>query len=91
MIGDVHYLNSGDWVESLTAVVEHLNGRFELIEFTEFVRRFPMPRDEPSTDEPAAEDPASEEPGAGEEAGAVEPASPAVAEAARAAAGKSAG
>ena len=24
-VGDVHYLNSGDWVESMTAVVEHLD------------------------------------------------------------------
>jgi diacylglycerol kinase family enzyme len=31
--GDVHYLNSGDWVESLTAIVEHWDGRYELIEF----------------------------------------------------------
>ena len=37
MIGDVHYLNSGDWVESLTAVVEHWDGRFELIEYARFV------------------------------------------------------
>ena len=27
MIGDIHYLNSGDWVESLTAVVEYWDGR----------------------------------------------------------------
>ena len=45
MIGDVHYLNSGDWVESLTAIVEHWDGRFELIEFTRFLRDFPMVED----------------------------------------------
>jgi UDP-2,3-diacylglucosamine pyrophosphatase LpxH len=39
MIGDVHYLNSGDWVESLTAVVEHLDGRFEVITYDDFCRR----------------------------------------------------
>lgn len=43
MLGEVHYLNSGDWVESLTAIVEHLDGRFELIHFSEFIERFPMP------------------------------------------------
>ena len=43
MIGDIHYLNSGDWVESLTAIVEHLDGRFELITFKQFVAAFPMP------------------------------------------------
>jgi hypothetical protein len=44
--GDFHYLNSGDWVESLTAIVEHLDGRFELIEFTHFKQLFPMPEAE---------------------------------------------
>lgn len=38
-IGDIHYLNSGDWVESLTALVEHFDGSFEIIEFQEFERR----------------------------------------------------
>ncbi|MEZ5787237.1 MAG: UDP-2,3-diacylglucosamine diphosphatase [Xanthobacteraceae bacterium] len=31
----VHYLNCGDWVESCTAIVEHHDGRFELITWTE--------------------------------------------------------
>lgn len=43
MIGDIHYLNSGDWVESLTAIVEHLDGHFELIEFSEFIKTHPLP------------------------------------------------
>ena len=43
----VHYLNSGDWVESLTAVVEHDDGRFEIIHFADFVKTFPM---DPSED-----------------------------------------
>lgn len=42
MIGDVHYLNSGDWVESLTALVEHHDGRFELIPFDLFRQSFPL-------------------------------------------------
>jgi UDP-2,3-diacylglucosamine pyrophosphatase LpxH len=46
MIDGVHYLNSGDWVESLTAIVEHFDGRFELITFKDFITRFPMPADE---------------------------------------------
>jgi UDP-2,3-diacylglucosamine pyrophosphatase LpxH len=33
MIGDIHYLNDGDWVESCTALVEHFDGRFELIDW----------------------------------------------------------
>lgn len=37
-VGDVRYLNSGDWVESLTAIVEHEDGRMELVRYDEFVR-----------------------------------------------------
>jgi UDP-2,3-diacylglucosamine pyrophosphatase LpxH len=29
--GDVKYINTGDWVESCTAVVEHFDGRMEII------------------------------------------------------------
>lgn len=39
MIGEVHYLNSGDWVESATALVEHFDGRFEILEYKEFCKR----------------------------------------------------
>jgi UDP-2,3-diacylglucosamine pyrophosphatase LpxH len=35
-IEDVHYLNSGDWVESMTAIVEHLDRRFEILSYHEF-------------------------------------------------------
>ena len=31
MIGDTAYYNCGDWVESLTALVEHADGRIELL------------------------------------------------------------
>ena len=30
-IGGVEYFNTGDWVESGTAIVEHFDGRMELI------------------------------------------------------------
>ena len=43
MLGEIHYLNSGDWVESLTAIVEHHDGRFEMINYVEFLREFPLP------------------------------------------------
>lgn len=32
-IGEIHYLNDGDWVESCTALVEHFDGRFEIIDW----------------------------------------------------------
>jgi UDP-2,3-diacylglucosamine pyrophosphatase LpxH len=57
MLGDIHYLNSGDWVESLTAIVEHWDGRFELIDYVNFVRDYPLPREEPSEEDGAAEAP----------------------------------
>ena len=49
-IDGIHYLNSGDWVESLTAIIEHFDGRFEVIAFKDFVERFPMPVSEPPDD-----------------------------------------
>lgn len=30
-IGDVLYINTGDWMENCTAVVEHFDGRFEIV------------------------------------------------------------
>jgi UDP-2,3-diacylglucosamine pyrophosphatase LpxH len=32
-IGDVLYVNDGDWVESCTALVEHFDGRLEILEW----------------------------------------------------------
>ncbi|MCG6932241.1 MAG: UDP-2,3-diacylglucosamine diphosphatase [Gallionella sp.] len=32
-VGDLLYVNCGDWVDSCTAIVEHLGGRLELIEW----------------------------------------------------------
>lgn len=34
-IDGVHYLNTGDWVESCTALVEHQDGRMEIIDWAE--------------------------------------------------------
>jgi UDP-2,3-diacylglucosamine pyrophosphatase LpxH len=36
-IGDLIYMNCGDWVESYTALVEHHDGRFELIHWKDGV------------------------------------------------------
>lgn len=51
MIGDIHYLNSGDWVESMTAIVEHHDGRLELITFQQFVAQFPFQPSSAAPDE----------------------------------------
>ncbi|AOS45221.1 UDP-2,3-diacylglucosamine hydrolase [Lacunisphaera limnophila] len=56
-IGGIHYLNSGDWVESLTAIVEHHDGRFELITFKDFTAQFPMPARETMETETEGEEP----------------------------------
>ncbi|TDU73170.1 UDP-2,3-diacylglucosamine pyrophosphatase LpxH [Prosthecobacter fusiformis] len=39
VVGDTHYLNSGDWVESLTAILEYDNGEFEVITYDQFCER----------------------------------------------------
>jgi UDP-2,3-diacylglucosamine pyrophosphatase LpxH len=38
MVNDVLYLNDGDWVESCTALVEHHDGRLELVDWAELNR-----------------------------------------------------
>ena len=35
-VGEVHYLNSGDWVESSTAVVETLDRQMKLVDYESF-------------------------------------------------------
>jgi UDP-2,3-diacylglucosamine pyrophosphatase LpxH len=30
-VDGIYYINCGDWVDSCTAIVEHLDGRMELI------------------------------------------------------------
>ncbi len=35
----VRYMNTGDWVESCTALVEHYDGRFEIIHWADELRR----------------------------------------------------
>jgi UDP-2,3-diacylglucosamine pyrophosphatase LpxH len=41
MIDGVLYVNDGDWVESCTALVEHMDGRLEILPWAE-LRSFPM-------------------------------------------------
>lgn len=38
-IGSIHYLNSGDWVESNTALVEYPDGRWEVLGYETFCER----------------------------------------------------
>ena len=33
MIGDIHYLNSGDWVESMTALAEDFDGNWSILSY----------------------------------------------------------
>jgi UDP-2,3-diacylglucosamine pyrophosphatase LpxH len=42
-IAGVRYINDGDWVESCTAVVEHADGRFEIIDWHAWRRAHPAP------------------------------------------------
>jgi UDP-2,3-diacylglucosamine pyrophosphatase LpxH len=54
MIDGVHYLNSGDWVESLTALVEHHDGSYQLVEYADFVKKIPMETRAPGLEIPVA-------------------------------------
>ena len=36
-IGSIQYMNDGDWVESCTALVEHHDGRWEIINWADVV------------------------------------------------------
>ncbi len=49
MINHTHYLNSGDWVESLTCIIEDHHGAMEVITYQDFLKRTqltPAPADE---------------------------------------------
>jgi UDP-2,3-diacylglucosamine pyrophosphatase LpxH len=52
MIGEIHYLNSGDWVESMTAIVEHWDGRYELVDFARFSQEYPLPAEDTGEEAP---------------------------------------
>lgn len=39
MVGAVRYLNCGDWVETMSAVIEHKDGRMEAILYKDFMKR----------------------------------------------------
>jgi UDP-2,3-diacylglucosamine pyrophosphatase LpxH len=39
-MNEIHYINDGDWVESCTALVEHFDGKLELINWTEKRKEF---------------------------------------------------
>jgi UDP-2,3-diacylglucosamine pyrophosphatase LpxH len=48
MIGDVLYCNDGDWVESCSALVEHFDGRLEIVRWMELRALDPMDADAPA-------------------------------------------
>ena len=41
-LGNLTYYNCGDWVESRSAIVEHLNGKMELIHYPAFPVKRPV-------------------------------------------------
>jgi len=55
----VLYCNDGDWVESLTALVEHADGRLEILDWS--TRSHPgeraAPEAEPATAQPGVREP----------------------------------
>lgn len=54
MIGETHYINSGDWVETLSCIFEHPNGAFEVVHYEDLLERLeiePRKSDEVSLDQ----------------------------------------
>jgi UDP-2,3-diacylglucosamine pyrophosphatase LpxH len=49
-IGGVLYCNDGDWVESLTALVEHHDGRLEIVDWSDRRRVTPLTTSQPLTE-----------------------------------------
>jgi UDP-2,3-diacylglucosamine pyrophosphatase LpxH len=47
----IRYLNCGDWVDSCTAIVEHADGRMELVQWT--ADRRPVVRPSPASERPS--------------------------------------
>jgi UDP-2,3-diacylglucosamine pyrophosphatase LpxH len=52
-IGGVTYMNCGDWVDSCTAIVEHLDGRMELVAWGVTAQALPLPEGDAGTPLPA--------------------------------------
>jgi len=45
-IDGITYCNDGDWVESCTALVEHFDGRFEIVYWADIVKKQIFPREQ---------------------------------------------
>jgi hypothetical protein len=52
-IDGVLYCNDGDWVESLTALVEHADGRLELVDWSHSVSAAPAVTKAPAVNQVA--------------------------------------
>ena len=57
-----YYINCGDWVESCTAVVEHFDGRFEIVKWTPGERGLSEAAQSPASLQPAKADEIAGEP-----------------------------
>jgi UDP-2,3-diacylglucosamine pyrophosphatase LpxH len=51
MIDGIHYLNSGDWVESLTALTEDYEGNWQVVEYSSWIKTI-IPTNIPNNDTP---------------------------------------
>ncbi|MDQ3109525.1 MAG: UDP-2,3-diacylglucosamine diphosphatase [Bacteroidota bacterium] len=51
MLDGIHYLNSGDWVESLTALVETDNGEWKIINYSDWLIEHDLRRQAENTQE----------------------------------------
>ena len=55
-VDGIAYLNCGDWVDSCTAIVEHLNGRMELVHWQDEAASIPAGEPAQTSNPPAPQD-----------------------------------
>jgi UDP-2,3-diacylglucosamine pyrophosphatase LpxH len=51
LFGDIHYLNSGDWVETLSALVENEKGEWSIVYYQDNYKTIEKSTDEPNETE----------------------------------------
>ncbi|GAA5493999.1 D-inositol-3-phosphate glycosyltransferase [Rubritalea halochordaticola] len=56
-VGDIHYLNSGDWVETMSCILEHEDGKLEVVTYEDLMKELEIRPNEPIEDEDLEESP----------------------------------
>lgn len=56
-VGDIHYLNSGDWVETLSCILEHKDGKMEVVMYEDLMKLLEIDPNEQALEEDVEESP----------------------------------